>query len=52
MVVARFGELSVLEAKEMHVRHGYGIWKSIQKVKCVLEIHSIQIRLEEKILGG
>lgn len=33
VVVARFGEISCWEAKEVRVWHGCGIWKSIQKVQ-------------------
>lgn len=33
VVVARFGEQSRWESKEVHVRHGCGIWKSILKVR-------------------
>lgn len=33
MVVARFGEVSCWEAKEVRGRHGRGLWKSIQSVR-------------------
>lgn len=33
MVVVWFGEVSPWESKEAWFRHGYGLWKSIQKVK-------------------
>lgn len=31
--MARFGEISCWEAKEVRGRHGCGLWKSLQKVQ-------------------
>lgn len=33
VVVARYGEISPWESKEVRFRHGCGVWKSIQKIK-------------------
>lgn len=31
--MGRFGEISSWQAKEVRVRHGCGMWKSIQKLR-------------------
>lgn len=35
LMVARFGVKSDWESKEVKVRHGCGIWKSIQRVQAI-----------------